>query len=384
MSEVTPVVAAQHGAFFLVEHEGGRAAPRASAAHRRLRLPAAAAASRTGSASARGSSARRASRASRSASPTSPRTTSRSASGLGEATPATILVMPIMFEEQVLGVIELGSLRPLRRGQPGVPRPARPTRSASCINTIQANMRTEELLSQSQALTQELQKQSEELRQTNDELQDKAILLSQQNRDIEIKNARDRARPPRPRGEGRAARALLEVQVRVPGEHEPRAAHAAQQPADPVADAGREPGRQPRRPAGRVRPDDPRGRQRPARADQRHPRPVEGRGGQDGPPPRPARARRPVRRPRARLPPARRGEGPALHDRPRPDAAGGDRHRRAAPRADPAQPALERVKFTHEGVGATLRDPRRARGGRQSSRSPSPTPASASPTRSSR
>ncbi|MEA2269621.1 MAG: hypothetical protein QOC64_2231, partial [Solirubrobacteraceae bacterium] len=57
------------------------------------------------------------------------------------------------------------------------------------INTIQANMRTEELLSQSQALTQELQKQSEELRQTNDELQDKAVLLSQQNRDIEIKNA---------------------------------------------------------------------------------------------------------------------------------------------------------------------------------------------------
>jgi signal transduction histidine kinase/CheY-like chemotaxis protein len=57
------------------------------------------------------------------------------------------------------------------------------------INTIQANMRTEELLAQSQSLTQELQKQSEELRQTNDELQEKALLLSQQNRDIEIKNA---------------------------------------------------------------------------------------------------------------------------------------------------------------------------------------------------
>src|ERR1700745_396705 len=49
-------------------------------------------------------------------------------------------------------------------------------------------MRTEELLSQSQALTQELQKQSEELRSTNDELQEKARLLSEQNRDIEIKN----------------------------------------------------------------------------------------------------------------------------------------------------------------------------------------------------
>jgi signal transduction histidine kinase/CheY-like chemotaxis protein len=49
-------------------------------------------------------------------------------------------------------------------------------------------MRTEELLSQSQGLTQELQKQSEELRSTNDELQEKARLLSEQNRDIEIKN----------------------------------------------------------------------------------------------------------------------------------------------------------------------------------------------------
>ncbi len=41
---------------------------------------------------------------------------------------------------------------------------------------------------QSQSLTQELQKQSEELRETNDELQEKARLLSEQNRDIEVKN----------------------------------------------------------------------------------------------------------------------------------------------------------------------------------------------------
>jgi signal transduction histidine kinase/CheY-like chemotaxis protein len=56
------------------------------------------------------------------------------------------------------------------------------------LNTIRANVRTEELLEQSQGLTQELQKQSEELRNTNDELEEKARLLSEQNRDIEIKN----------------------------------------------------------------------------------------------------------------------------------------------------------------------------------------------------
>ena len=47
---------------------------------------------------------------------------------------------------------------------------------------------TAALLTQSQTLTQELEKQSEELRETNDELEEKAPLLSAQNRDIEIKN----------------------------------------------------------------------------------------------------------------------------------------------------------------------------------------------------
>jgi hypothetical protein len=74
------------------------------------------------------------------------------------------------------------------------------------INTIRANMRTEELLVQSQALTSELQKQSEELRQTNDELQDKAVLLSEQNRDIEIKNARSSWREPAWRTRPRSSR----------------------------------------------------------------------------------------------------------------------------------------------------------------------------------
>ena len=63
-------------------------------------------------------------------------------------------------------------------------------------------MRTEQLLAQSQALTQELQKQSLELRQTNDELQDKTLVLQQQNRDIEIKNAEIELARARPRGEG--------------------------------------------------------------------------------------------------------------------------------------------------------------------------------------
>ncbi len=64
---------------------------------------------------------------------------------------------------------------------------------------------------------------------------------------------RGRARQPQPRGEGGAAPAHLQVQVRVPREHVARAAHAAQQPAHPLEDAGREPRREPHAGAGEVR-----------------------------------------------------------------------------------------------------------------------------------
>ncbi len=111
----------------------------------------------------------------------------RVGSGLGDATPADVLVMPVLFEDQVLGVIELASLRPFSEVHRDFL--ARISETIGVVlNTIRANMRTEELLAQSQSLTQELQKQSEELRETNDELQEKARLLSEQNRDIEIKN----------------------------------------------------------------------------------------------------------------------------------------------------------------------------------------------------
>src|SRR5205807_1298655 len=56
------------------------------------------------------------------------------------------------------------------------------------LNTIEANMRTEELLKQSQSLAQELQSQQEELQNTNEELEQKARLLAEQNMEVERKN----------------------------------------------------------------------------------------------------------------------------------------------------------------------------------------------------
>src|SRR5439155_21641482 len=115
-------------------------------------------------------------------------------SGLGEASPVNVIVLPILFEEQLLAVIELASFRPFSEVNLAFLDQLMET-IGIVLNTIIANMRTEELLEQSQRLTHELQSQSEELQaqqeemqQTNQELQEKAALLAEQNRNIEIKN----------------------------------------------------------------------------------------------------------------------------------------------------------------------------------------------------
>src|SRR5205085_5183149 len=63
--------------------------------------------------------------------------------------------------------------------------------------------------------------------------------------------------PPGAGRKGEAAGPDLQVQVRVPGEHVARAAHAAELAADPVGPVVQEPGRQPHAQAGGVRQDDP-------------------------------------------------------------------------------------------------------------------------------
>ena len=185
MSEVTPTVSAQHGAFFLVE-------PRADHGSELVLIAAYGYPTRPGGASrhiqfGEGLVGQAALEGKTIALSDLPDGYVKVASGLGEASAAGLLVMPVLFEDQVLGVIEFASIRPFS----DVNRDFldRLTETIGVvINTIRANMRTEELLTQSQSLTQELQKQSVELRQTNDELEEKARLLSEQNRDIEVKN----------------------------------------------------------------------------------------------------------------------------------------------------------------------------------------------------
>jgi signal transduction histidine kinase/DNA-binding response OmpR family regulator/HAMP domain-containing protein len=108
-------------------------------------------------------------------------------SALGEATPLNIVILPVLFEGNVLAVLELASfhyfndmyLSFLDQLAESV---------GIVINTVHTNMRTEELLKQSQTLTEELQQQQEELTQTNEELEEKANLLVDQKAEVERKN----------------------------------------------------------------------------------------------------------------------------------------------------------------------------------------------------
>src|SRR5687768_9597150 len=111
-------------------------------------------------------------------------------SGLGEAKPLNIIVLPIVFEGQVKAVMELASFD--RFNPTHETFLDQLTESIGIVlNTIEANMRTEDLLKQSQSLAKELQSQQEELQQTNAELEEKAKLLADQNVEVERKRSEE-------------------------------------------------------------------------------------------------------------------------------------------------------------------------------------------------
>ncbi len=108
-------------------------------------------------------------------------------SGLGKANPTNLIILPVLFENNVKAVIELASLDSF--SETHLDFLSQLTESIGIVlNTIETNSRTEVLLEQSQSLAGELKVQQEELRRTNDELQDKALLLVKQKNEVEAKN----------------------------------------------------------------------------------------------------------------------------------------------------------------------------------------------------
>ncbi|MCI0680907.1 MAG: response regulator, partial [Gemmataceae bacterium] len=111
----------------------------------------------------------------------------RIGSALGRTVPRNIIVLPVLFEGQVKAVIEMAAVTPFT--QTHLTFLTQLTESIGIVlNTIEATMRTEGLLQQSQKLAAELQTQQKELQQTNEELAEKARQLAEQNAEVERKN----------------------------------------------------------------------------------------------------------------------------------------------------------------------------------------------------
>ena len=108
-------------------------------------------------------------------------------SGLFQAVPRNVIVLPVLFEGDVKAVIELASLSGFTASHLAFLEQL--TASIGIVlNSIEATMQTEALLEQSQQLATELQTQQGELQQTNEQLAQKAQQLAEQNQEVERKN----------------------------------------------------------------------------------------------------------------------------------------------------------------------------------------------------
>ncbi len=184
MSELTPAVSAQHGAFFLTDTDDQPRELQLIASygyvHRdgvpeRFRLGE----SLVGQAALERTTIRI---------DDTPEGYIRVSSGLGDAMPASIMIMPILFEDQVLGVIELAWLRPPSEIHRTFLEQLMETLGV-VLNTIIANMRTEELLQQSQSLNAELEQQAQLLEERNLDIEGKNREIEQARLGLEEKAA---------------------------------------------------------------------------------------------------------------------------------------------------------------------------------------------------
>ncbi len=192
MSELTPLVGAHHGAFFLADSEGSLPLLKLTSTYAYRERKNISNRFRLGE-SLVGQCALEKKTILLTKVPSDYITIS---SGLGEATPMNIIVLPVLFEGEVKAVIELASFHPFTAIHQ-IFLDQLTENIGVVLNMIMANMRTEELLLQSQSLTQELQSQSkeltqqqEELKRTNTELEAQALELEEKAKQLEEQNTR--------------------------------------------------------------------------------------------------------------------------------------------------------------------------------------------------
>ncbi|MGW0709591.1 HAMP domain-containing protein [Streptomyces sp. NPDC002643] len=189
LRELTPLVKAQYGAFYLADPEEDGASLHPVEPSKGLAFiagygSAQGATVETGGLPVHGLVAQAAHEKKRILVESAPPDYIKINSGLGEAAPTSVVIIPILFEDTLLGVIELASFSRFSDVHLAFFDQFVNTIGVA-INTIIANSRTESLLGESQRLamqlqerSDELQKQQAELRRSNAELEEKAALLA--------------------------------------------------------------------------------------------------------------------------------------------------------------------------------------------------------------
>ncbi|MFF4114585.1 HAMP domain-containing protein [Streptomyces sp. NPDC001714] len=189
LRELTPLVNAQYGAFYLADPDEDGAAVRTAVPPKGLAFiagygSAQGATVETGGLPVHGLVRQAAREKKRILVEETPPDYIKINSGLGEAAPTTIVIIPILFEDKLLGIIELASFSRFSDVHLAFFDQFVNTIGVA-INTIIANSRTESLLGESQRLamqlqerSDELQKQQAELQRSNAELEEKAALLA--------------------------------------------------------------------------------------------------------------------------------------------------------------------------------------------------------------